>query len=56
LDGDDLILCQITSQANKDKQAVIIADDDFESGGLKQVSNVRPNHLFTMDSKIVLGS
>ena len=54
LDGDDLILCQITSQVNKDKQAVSIADDDFESGGLKQISNVRPNRLFTMDSKIVL--
>ena len=54
LDGDDLILCQITSQANKDKQAVSITDDDFQSGGLKQISNVRPNRLFTMDSKIVL--
>ena len=54
LDGDDLILCQITSQPNKDKQAVTITDDDFESGGLNQIINARPNRLFTMDSKIVL--
>ena len=52
LDGDDLILCQITSQANKDQQAISITDDDFQSGGLKQISNVRPNRLFTMVSSI----
>ncbi|MFQ5449236.1 MAG: type II toxin-antitoxin system PemK/MazF family toxin [Nitrospinaceae bacterium] len=54
LDGDDLILRQITSQANKDQNTISIADNDYESGGLKQISNVRPNRLFTMDSKIVL--
>ena len=35
LEGDDLILCQITSQTIKDKYAITINDDDFETGGLK---------------------
>lgn len=54
LEGDDLILCQITSQAVKDKYAILISDNDFETGGLKQPSNVRPNRIFTADSHIVL--
>jgi mRNA interferase MazF len=54
LEGDDLILCQITSQAIKDKYAIPIIDGDFETGSLKQSSNVRPNRIFTADSHIVL--
>ena len=54
LDGDDLILCQITSQSVRDSYAVTINDADFETGGLKQSSNIRPNRLFTADSHIVL--
>ena len=54
LSGEDLILCQITSQVIKDKYAVSISDEDFETGGLKQPSNVRPNRIFTTDSPLVL--
>jgi len=54
LDGDDLILCQITSQSIRDNYAVPIDEDDFEKGDLKQKSNVRPNRIFTADSKIIL--
>jgi mRNA interferase MazF len=54
LEGDDIILCQITSQTIKDRYAVPLQDQDFETGGLKQTSNVRPNRLFTADSQIVL--
>jgi len=54
LEGDDLILCQITSQAIKDKYAIPIIDSDFETGSLKQSSNVRPNRIFTADSHIAL--
>ncbi len=54
LDGDDLILCQITSQSIKDRYAIALQDQDFETGGLKQPSNVRPNRIFTADSHIVL--
>ncbi len=55
-EGDDLILCQITSQAIKDRYAIPIRNDDFESGSLKQVSQARPNRLFTADNHIVLYS
>ena len=54
LEGDDLILSQVTSQFVKDNYAVSIEVKDFEEGGLKQKSNVRPNRLFTADSRIVL--
>ena len=54
LEGDDLILCQITSQRIKDKYAISINEDDFETGILKQRSNVRPNRIFTADHHIIL--
>ncbi len=54
LESDDLILCQITSQSIKDSYAVSLDDRDFETGGLKQTSNVRPNRIFTADSHIIL--
>jgi mRNA interferase MazF len=54
LTGDDVILCQITSQAVADTYAVPLADREFTSGGLRQTSNIRPNRLFTAESSIVL--
>ncbi|HUT93964.1 MAG TPA: type II toxin-antitoxin system PemK/MazF family toxin [Thermoguttaceae bacterium] len=54
LTGDDVILCQITSQAVADGYAVPLADHDFTSGGLRQASNIRPNRLFTAERSIVL--
>ncbi len=54
LDGDDLILCQITSQQLKNKYAVPIEDKNFETGTLKQRSNVRPSRIFTADRNIIL--
>jgi mRNA interferase MazF len=54
LEGDDLILCQITSQSIKDNYAILLDDKDFETGGLRQLSNIRPNRIFTADSHIVL--
>jgi len=52
--GDDVILCQITSQAIRDRYAVPLTDSDFAQGGLHQTSNVRPNRLFTADQAIIL--
>lgn len=52
--GDDVILCQITSKTITDSYAIPISDADFKSGGLHQDSNIRPNRLFTADSKIIL--
>jgi len=54
LEGDDLILCQITSQQIADKYAIPVDSEDFESGSLKQRSNVRPNRIFTADCRIIL--
>lgn len=54
LEGNDRILCQITSQQVRDQYAVELGDSHFESGSLKQTSNARPNRLFTADVRIIL--
>ncbi len=54
LEGDDVILCQITSKAKRDHYAIPLANTDFKSGSLHQKSFIRPNRLFTADSRIVL--
>ena len=54
LTGDDLILCQITSQSISDKYAIELTDRDFKKGTLKKKSNIRPNRIFTADSSIIL--
>ena len=52
--GDDVILCQITSQATRDAYAIPRLDGDFAEGGLRQASFIRPNRLFTADSALIL--
>ncbi|MBF6595786.1 MAG: type II toxin-antitoxin system PemK/MazF family toxin [Thermaceae bacterium] len=54
LTGDDVILCQITSQTIFNAYAVVIEAGDFVTGSLRQTSNVRPNRLFRADSNIIL--
>ncbi|EKE22386.1 MAG: hypothetical protein ACD_6C00851G0002 [uncultured bacterium] len=54
LTGDDLILCQITSQDVRDAYALNLDESNFESGGLNKSSNIRPNRIFTADRHIVL--
>lgn len=54
LEGDDLILCQITSQFIRDNYAIPLHDNNFAEGGLRQPSNLRLNRIFTADSHIVL--
>ena len=51
--GDDLILCQITSQARTDEYSIRLESVDFAAGGLNQSSRIRPNRLFTADSGII---
>lgn len=53
LDGDDVILCQITSLQVADRYSIAIGDEDFSEGSLRQDSNVRPNRLFTADTSII---
>ncbi|MEG4915626.1 type II toxin-antitoxin system PemK/MazF family toxin [Microcoleus sp. B7-D4] len=52
--GDDLILCQITSQTLADRYAISLQSSDFSEGGLNQTSNIRPNRLFTAEREIIL--
>ena len=54
LDGDDLILAQITSQDVDDLYAIKIIENDFEEGTLNKPSNIRPNKVFTAEETIVL--
>lgn len=54
LDGEDRILCQITSQQFGDRYAVPINESDFDEGSLQKISNIRSNRLFTADCKIIL--
>ncbi|MEQ8714358.1 MAG: type II toxin-antitoxin system PemK/MazF family toxin [Cyclobacteriaceae bacterium] len=54
LTGNDVILCQITSQMIKDNYAVSVDSADLSEGELKVSSNIRPNRIFTADSGIIL--
>ena len=54
LEGNDRILCQITSQHVRDPYAIELNDSDFEMGALKQKSNIRPSRMFTCDKGIIL--
>lgn len=54
LKGDDVILCQITSRAIKDKYSIQLRKIDFATGSLSADSNVRPNRIFTADKNIIL--
>lgn len=54
LKGNDIILCQITSQNVKDNYAIELDYKSFEKGSLNQVSNIRPNRLFTTDKNIII--
>ena len=56
LPGDDLILCQITSQNVNDSMAISVDIADVVNGTLNAPSNIRPNRLFTADENIVLYS
>lgn len=51
--GDELLLCQITSQAARDRHAVALGMADFQSGSLSKQSHIRPNRIFTADAGII---
>jgi mRNA interferase MazF len=54
LPGDDLILCQITSQARFDGFSIPLDAADFERGSLPLASFLRPNRLFTVDQVVII--
>lgn len=54
LAGDDILLCQITSQHSTDKYAIPLVSQDFLSGSLPVDSFIRPSRLFTADKHIIV--
>jgi mRNA interferase MazF len=52
--GDDLVLCQITSQTRADSYSVTLTAADFEHGGLAVDSFARTNRLFTVEKSVIL--
>ena len=54
LEGDDIILCQITSKFRKDKYSVILENSNLKEGNLNLTSRIRPNKIFTADKSMIL--
>ena len=54
LEGDDVILCQVTSRQRHDKCIIYLAGDDFKQGKLNADSYIRPNRIFTASKSIIL--
>ena len=50
---DDWILCQVTSNAYADPDAVQLTDNDFDSGSLERLSFARPGKLFTANVSLM---
>ena len=54
LQGDDTLLCQVTSQNDEqDPYALSLTSSDFEEGSLRYPSFIRPSKLFAADSTII---
>jgi len=53
LRGDDIIICQITSQPKDDIFAQALRTEDFVSGSLPVDSFILPLRIFTADKHIV---
>ncbi|WP_374759354.1 type II toxin-antitoxin system PemK/MazF family toxin [Dyadobacter fanqingshengii] len=54
LEGDDILLCQITSQNSKDRHAIPLSLRDFVNGSLPIDSYIRPSRIFTADKNIIV--
>lgn len=52
---DDLITCQITSKSYSSKKAILLSSQDFKEGGLGQISYIRSDKIFTLDSSLIQG-
>lgn len=53
-DRGDWILCQVTSNAYADTNAVEIVSSDFDSGSLNVTSYARPGKVFTAHESILV--
>ncbi len=49
----DWILCQITSNAYADPDAVTLENEDFSQGSLQKTSYARPGKIFTANESLI---
>ncbi|MDR2622118.1 MAG: type II toxin-antitoxin system PemK/MazF family toxin [Dysgonamonadaceae bacterium] len=54
LRGNDILLCQITSQQSDEKTALLLKAKDFVSGTLSSYSYIRPLRIFTADKTLII--
>ena len=54
LPGDDIIVCQITSNTKSDPFALPLEAQNFISGSLPIASFIRPNKIFTASKNLIL--
>ena len=54
LQGDDILLCQITSQSSVERTALPIKTEDFINGSLPSNSFIRSMRLFTGDKTLII--
>ena len=52
--GNDIILCQITSQIRSDPYSVTLTPADIAKGGLAMQSYARINRLFTVEESVIV--
>ena len=50
---DEIIVCQITGRDTRPEYTIQIKNEDFVEGGLNKTSFARPNHLFTIEPKVI---
>jgi len=54
LPGDDLVLCQITSQLRAEGPCLPLSAKDFSQGQLAVTSFIRPGRLFTVEQATII--
>ena len=54
LQGEDIILCQITGEKRKDIYSIILKNNNLEKGSLRIESRIRPNKIFTGEKSKIL--
>ncbi|MDR3350224.1 MAG: type II toxin-antitoxin system PemK/MazF family toxin [Prevotellaceae bacterium] len=54
LPGDDILLCQITSQPHNEASVLTLTTAHFVSGSLPVSSFIRPTRIFTADKRIII--
>jgi len=54
LEGNDVILCAISSQKRNDNYMITLLNNDFSNGSIDRDSYIRTNRLFTADSNIII--